>query len=795
MSKDWNWHVDSLHTRLKELQDTLGSIRSLVEDRPGLDAATRAIASLLAVESAAQIHAFPSALNEILSNPLIGALLLGPKGDIVLYNSIADSLLGSEFLRAGIMDGTGGLEFRSRKSDVIGQDSLPWMRALKGEAVPDERLQVAKGSGQSSMWINSSATPFIDSNGAVSGVVVFFIDTTEEVEVAESIENVCNTIGGQISEVADSHSQLRDLADRLSNTGVQRILSGHSFPSDSNRDSAEPEARDNEKKSESKESPGESPEEASVEPVAAESAKKETETPEDLFGKLSKAADDSESEPLDVASETDPWPADSPDAEEELWEEETDAEIDSKVETAEEVHEEPVSEVEAHEDIAEPVSAVEEDEVSNVESHEEPLEPEVSHDYRDSSNEFATDDSFDNGFYASEEVEEVAETVEPVAEEHESEDHESFAAAEEVMEPEEVVEDLEPEYGQSGEFAEVGEYDDAPLDVEEETFAAEADGEYAEPLTAEESYSAPSASRRRASASYHRLQAMSGTAELAEDDLDDDFDADSQLVSYARDEHQSEYGDAPAVLIVDDIPVNQELLRLHFGRLGYRAAIANNGQEALDMLTDGRYSLIVMDCEMPVMDGFETARRIRSNQSYSHDRVPIIGVSSHEQKDELEHCISAGMDDCVSRSASFNEYRQSLDSILVSRGEDSHYAESEDPDIRKYESRPVSTNTIKELYGDEEQDRICRLFVDNVSTYIDCMQDSIEKKSGESVAYFAESIRGVAGALGMRQLVRLATDIISYSESGDWMQVRVKFKRLEAIFQQKTGEIRALIRS
>ncbi|MBX9694049.1 MAG: hypothetical protein K2Z81_16820, partial [Cyanobacteria bacterium] len=72
MSNDWNRHVNSLQARLNELQQTIGSIKSCVEQRPGLDAATQAIASLLGSnsKSANPLFDFPRALSEILANPL-----------------------------------------------------------------------------------------------------------------------------------------------------------------------------------------------------------------------------------------------------------------------------------------------------------------------------------------------------------------------------------------------------------------------------------------------------------------------------------------------------------------------------------------------------------------------------------------------------------------------------------------------------------------------------------------------------------------------------------------------------
>lgn len=224
MSNEWNWHVNSLQTRLNDLQSTIDSIKSCVERRPGLDSATQAIARLIEASNQSEfaLQEFPSALSQILADPAIGSLLIGPQGEIVLYNATAEQLLGREYMLDRTMK---TIQFSSEdgKTILVAED-LPWSRALKGEALPDVRLHLSRPAAAET-WINVSATPFTSPQGAITGAVVFLIDTTEEVQLEGSITTLCNTIHDQIAEVGSTHTQLRDLADRLSNTGIQRILS------------------------------------------------------------------------------------------------------------------------------------------------------------------------------------------------------------------------------------------------------------------------------------------------------------------------------------------------------------------------------------------------------------------------------------------------------------------------------------------------------------------------------------------------------------------------------------------
>ena len=103
------------------------------------------------------------------------------------------------------------------------------------------------------------------------------------------------------------------------------------------------------------------------------------------------------------------------------------------------------------------------------------------------------------------------------------------------------------------------------------------------------------------------------------------------------------------ILVVDDNTVNQKIAGLHVTKAGYEFDLAANGQEAVEMFTKNQYALILMDCMMPVMDGFEATKRIRQlekevNRGY---RTPIIAVTASVVDDDIQKCFDVGMDDYV----------------------------------------------------------------------------------------------------------------------------------------------------
>ena len=105
------------------------------------------------------------------------------------------------------------------------------------------------------------------------------------------------------------------------------------------------------------------------------------------------------------------------------------------------------------------------------------------------------------------------------------------------------------------------------------------------------------------------------------------------------------------ILLAEDNPVNQKIALILFKKWGFKADVANNGIEALSMLQEKQYSLILMDINMPKLDGFETVKRIRSTKSNAWFKkdIPIIAMTAHAMKEDRHRCLDAGMDRYLSK--------------------------------------------------------------------------------------------------------------------------------------------------
>lgn len=148
------------------------------------------------------------------------------------------------------------------------------------------------------------------------------------------------------------------------------------------------------------------------------------------------------------------------------------------------------------------------------------------------------------------------------------------------------------------------------------------------------------------------LQMLRHILQSDEGDLDSSTQAQTNRESLAR------------VLLVEDNPVNQMVAKGMLTKLGYQVLVAGHGGEALEILEQQPVDLVLMDCNMPVMDGYEASRRIRSNGRWPE--LPIVALTANALSDERERCRAAGMNDYLAKPFRREELAAMLDAWLPS---------------------------------------------------------------------------------------------------------------------------------
>jgi signal transduction histidine kinase/CheY-like chemotaxis protein len=119
-------------------------------------------------------------------------------------------------------------------------------------------------------------------------------------------------------------------------------------------------------------------------------------------------------------------------------------------------------------------------------------------------------------------------------------------------------------------------------------------------------------------------------------------------------------GESVGILLVEDNIVNQKVVLRQLQRLGYGATVAVNGREAVNACLHQHYHLILMDCQMPEMDGFEATRLIRAAESSGGAHTPIVAMTANAMAGDRELCLAAGMDDYLAKPLRIDELRDIL---------------------------------------------------------------------------------------------------------------------------------------
>jgi CheY-like chemotaxis protein len=116
----------------------------------------------------------------------------------------------------------------------------------------------------------------------------------------------------------------------------------------------------------------------------------------------------------------------------------------------------------------------------------------------------------------------------------------------------------------------------------------------------------------------------------------------------------------PTILLVDDNPVDRRVFLRQLSRFNLNVSVAHDGVEAAELFTNGGVSLILMDCRMPVMDGFSATRSIREYEDGTNKRVPIIALTAENEAEIRRRCFASGMDDFLAKPVRVDDFASLL---------------------------------------------------------------------------------------------------------------------------------------
>lgn len=203
------------------------------------------------------------------------------------------------------------------------------------------------------------------------------------------------------------------------------------------------------------------------------------------------------------------------------------------------------------------------------------------------------------------------------------------------------------------------------------------------------------------------------------------------------------------VLVADDNPVNQMVASLTLQKLGYAPTVVGNGRQAVNAWRTGMFCAILMDCQMPGMDGFQATREIRSRETGT--RVPILAMTASDITDDRLKCLEAGMDGYLSKPLNAEKLVTALAGLRTQdAGPDGPGPADDDAALDR-----TTIAALRGLAGEEEPDpfpEIANRFLRNATTRL----ARLNADSGASTLVAdAHSLRGMSGTIGAQRLARL----------------------------------------
>ncbi len=249
------------------------------------------------------------------------------------------------------------------------------------------------------------------------------------------------------------------------------------------------------------------------------------------------------------------------------------------------------------------------------------------------------------------------------------------------------------------------------------------------------------------------------------------------------------------ILAVEDHPVNQKVLMRQLHSLGHAVELADNGREALDKWRQGDYAVVLTDCHMPEMDGFELTAAIREEQGESGERTPIVAITANALQGEAETCLNAGMDGYLSKPVNLADLSKELSKWLPDTADTAAPVIIAEPAAGQPDQDVcLDLRVLRGICHDDEEavHEMLGDFVEINETVVEALNASVANRVAEETGALAHKLKGSAGTAGARPLAESAKRLEKLAAAPEWPEIEIEAKTLATEFEKVRGEITAI---
>ncbi|MGE0086639.1 MAG: response regulator [Desulfococcaceae bacterium] len=233
------------------------------------------------------------------------------------------------------------------------------------------------------------------------------------------------------------------------------------------------------------------------------------------------------------------------------------------------------------------------------------------------------------------------------------------------------------------------------------------------------------------------------------------------------------------ILVAEDTPFNQKFIIRLLGRRGHQVLIAENGIKAIEALKAEKFDLVLMDVQMPEMDGFEATAAIRDLEKKNGQHIPIIAMTAHSMKGDREQCIQSGMDDYVSKPVSSEALFKAIRTLIPGTAGETGSSKN----VTAAPSLPLfdKAGLLRTFDNDMTFLRECTdMFLEEYPKMLDQLRKQVEEKDCPGIRRTAHAVKGMMGNFQAVSIARTAYALEETGRNNDAGEAARIFETLEA---------------
>lgn len=252
------------------------------------------------------------------------------------------------------------------------------------------------------------------------------------------------------------------------------------------------------------------------------------------------------------------------------------------------------------------------------------------------------------------------------------------------------------------------------------------------------------------------------------------------------------YSSDRPILLAEDNPVMQELGVRQLKKMGIEAHPVSSGLEVVKAIKSGDYALILMDCQMPEMDGFEATRAIRELEKTTGKHIPIIAMTASAMRGDRESCIASGMDDYMSKPVGKQQLIAVLERWLGKDGPPTPATMNFDP-VTADPNAPLNVVKLNSLYGEQGMPELLHSFLGESEKLLKSIKHHIGEHNDKDLATEAHQLKGLSAVMTVEELEKLSLELERAAKESSWEQADEIYLRLNCCFSTVTNFIKRLL--